>query len=84
MPVDQSAIRKREDLLRWLSTFEHQKKHQDVCARRLADTGQWLLNRGEFRAWRDDPQSNVLWCHGIPGAGKTVLSSVVLYKLILG
>jgi hypothetical protein len=80
--VNQAVIRKREEVLLWLSTFEYQRKHNDVCARRFPGTGQWLLERDEFLNWRDDPQSsNVLWCHGIPGAGKTVLSSVVVHKL---
>jgi ankyrin repeat domain-containing protein 50 len=84
MLVDQNAIAKRDGVLRWLSDFEPQKKHKDVRARRLEDTGQWLLDREEFRIWRDDPQPNsILWCHGIPGAGKTVLSSVVPHKLYL-
>jgi SpoVK/Ycf46/Vps4 family AAA+-type ATPase len=77
--MNQAVIQKREEVLIWLSTFEYQKKHTDVCARRLADTGQWLLEREEFRNWLDPQSNNVLWCHGIPGAGKTVLSSVVLH-----
>ena len=77
--MNQATIQKREEVLLWLPTSGYQKKHNDVCAQRLPDTGQWFLEREEFRSWRDNPQSNnVLWCHGIPGAGKTVLSSVAL------
>ncbi|KAI9812194.1 MAG: hypothetical protein M1827_004860 [Pycnora praestabilis] len=69
-------------ILEWLSTFQSGKKHTDVRTRRLDDTGQWLLAKEEFHSWRDDQQSkNLLWCHGIPGAGKTVLSSLVIDEL---
>jgi predicted ATPase len=78
----QAMIQKREDLLIWLSAFEYQKSHNDVCARRLQDTGQWLLQKKEFQSWRDDQQSNnTLWCYGIPGAGKTILSYVGLREM---
>ncbi|KAI8651561.1 hypothetical protein NCS55_01401500 [Fusarium keratoplasticum] len=43
----------------------------------------WFLNRDEFKQWRDS-QSNTtsaLWCPGMPGAGKTVISSVVIDHL---
>jgi hypothetical protein len=63
-------------ILEWLSTLQPQTKHHEVCSRRLPDTGEWLLEREEFRSGCNEAQSkNVLWCHGIPGAGKTVLTS---------
>jgi len=78
---DQAIIQKREELLVWLSSFEYQKMHNDVCARRLQDTGQWLLEKKDFQNWRDEHHlDNTLWCHGIPGAGKTMLSSVCYSK----
>lgn len=81
-PKDQDKVRKKETMVRereealaWLSTFQYQKKHNDVRATRTPETGSWLLENKTFRKWRDDPQSqNVLWCHGTPGAGKTILS----------
>ncbi len=61
--------------LDWLSEFQSEKKHNDVRSQRLPDTGTWLLEKDEFRRWCDlKVATNVLWCHGIPGAGKTVIS----------
>ena len=44
----------------------------------------WILNRPEFDTWRntgpDDADTRFLWLTGVPGAGKTVLSSFVINK----
>lgn len=40
-------------------------------------TGQWLLNSEAYQAWlKSDEQT--LFCPGIPGAGKTILTSIVV------
>ncbi|KAF8541995.1 ankyrin repeat-containing domain protein [Trichophaea hybrida] len=64
-----------EKLLRWLSPLEPQKRHQDIRQQRLENTGEWLLEMTEFRAWRDGQErhKSVIVCYGIPGAGKTVI-----------
>ena len=73
----QSRSDKEEKILNWLSTFQHQKKHRDVCIQRVADTGEWLLGIPAFRNWCGNTQSErILCCQGIPGAGKTVISYV--------
>lgn len=45
-------------------------------------TGKWLLEDAAFARWIDisDSSSRVLWLQGIPGAGKTFLSSTVAAK----
>lgn len=69
-------------MLSWFTPLEPEKTHLDTRERRLPGTGEWLLHKAEFIAWRDDKTtSKVLWCHGIPGAGKTVLSSLVFDHL---
>ncbi|KAI0045255.1 hypothetical protein FA95DRAFT_1607874 [Auriscalpium vulgare] len=45
------------------------------------DAGRWLLNRPEFENWADSPGSGMLWLRGKAGAGKTVLSSIVVNSL---
>ncbi|EPS37078.1 hypothetical protein H072_9294 [Dactylellina haptotyla CBS 200.50] len=41
-------------------------------------TGQWILSLESFTKWENDPSSSpILWCRGIPGAGKSVLTSTV-------
>ena len=50
-------------------------KQNDVLSRRHEQTGAWFFNSSEFRDWVSGP-AKMLWCPGIPGAGKTVLASI--------
>lgn len=68
---DDSELR----ILEWLSRSQSEKKHNDVFSQRIPGTGTWLLEKEEFLKWCDlRRDASVLWCHGIPGVGKTVLS----------
>lgn len=80
---DNGAAREREQVLEWLSTFKHEEKHHDIRMPRMKGTGEWLLNEGAFRTWRDNSKSrdSILWCHGIQGSGKSVLASLVVDRL---
>ena len=79
--VDRKA-QERTTILKWISTLEHTNKHCAIRMPRVHGTGQWLLDHPKFRIWRDDIASNnVLWCHGIPGSGKSVLASLVIDQL---
>ena len=66
-------------ILDWLSPLQPHKKHIDVRSRRLKGTGDWFLRLPLFQDWVDSlGKSNVLCCKGIPGAGKTVIASLVI------
>jgi hypothetical protein len=45
-----------------------------------AKSGEWLENEDRFRKWIDpiNHSTNLFWLIGIPGAGKTVLSSTIV------
>ena len=49
-------------------------------SRRHEQTGAWFLNSTEFTEWSAGPV-RTLWCHGIPGSGKTVLASIAIDHL---
>ncbi|OBT84412.1 hypothetical protein VE02_07114 [Pseudogymnoascus sp. 03VT05] len=52
----------------------------DFIARRQEGTGQWLLDSDRFQYWLN--QSNqILFCPGMPGAGKTMMASIVVDHL---
>ncbi|KAF8421801.1 hypothetical protein EV426DRAFT_671737, partial [Tirmania nivea] len=76
-----------EQLLQLLSTLEPLKRHVDVRSIRLKNTGTWLLELEYFRTWCDiqstSINSRILCCYGIPGAGKTLISSLVIDHLCL-
>ncbi|KAK4154186.1 hypothetical protein C8A00DRAFT_14664 [Chaetomidium leptoderma] len=53
----------------------------DHLGRRQPGTGQWLLTSAPFRTWLA-AKRQTLFCVGIPGAGKTILTSVVTQHLL--
>ncbi|KAL4875863.1 hypothetical protein BJY04DRAFT_223608 [Aspergillus karnatakaensis] len=71
----------RNEILNWLSNINYASKHTDNLSRREEGTGDWLLKTGEFQGWIDGDQQTLL-CKGIPGAGKTVLASIIIDHLL--
>ncbi|KAI5816207.1 hypothetical protein BZA77DRAFT_344472 [Pyronema omphalodes] len=80
--LTESLDQEMESLLQWISPLEPQTRHQDVRSKRLANIGNWFLESEIFRNWRDDSDGvNIFGCYGIPGAGKTFISSLVIDHL---
>ena len=71
----------RKALYSWLSPYEFSTKQSDVLSRRQEGTGKWLLDMPEFKSWTQGSGIRTIWCPGIPGAGKTVLASIVVEHL---
>jgi hypothetical protein len=69
-----------KDLLSWLTPIDYGAQQSDFLSRRQEGTGQWLLDSQEFQDWRDGDRK-ALFCPGIPGAGKTILTSIVVEHL---
>jgi len=60
-------------ILEWFSVIPYKGHHDLAIEGRVAGTGQWLFQRKEFKHWQESEKSEILWLHGIPGAGKTKL-----------
>ena len=77
-----SRERYKEDqiILDWLTPVDYTPQQTDFLGRRQEGTGQWLLSSPEFQAWLNTDKQ-ILFCHGIPGAGKTILTSIVVEDL---
>ncbi|KAM7219021.1 hypothetical protein V8F06_005613 [Rhypophila decipiens] len=71
----------RAKILRSISNIQYSSHHKSARKGRLQGSGQWLLQKPEYRAWREDSASAVLWLHGIPGSGKTKLASLIIDDL---
>nr|XP_036582598.1 ankyrin repeat protein [Colletotrichum truncatum]KAF6791303.1 ankyrin repeat protein [Colletotrichum truncatum] len=71
--------RKRE-ILDWITPLDFASQQTDNLERRQEGTGQWLLDSPEFRTWVQEDRKT-LFCPGMPGAGKTMLSSIVIEDL---
>ncbi|KAH8596532.1 hypothetical protein B0O99DRAFT_593347 [Bisporella sp. PMI_857] len=82
--VDQSTSwqKSKEDqaILDWLSPIDYTSQQHDFIRRRQSGTGQWLLDAVEYQEWVG-VKKKTLFCPGIPGAGKTILTSIVIDDL---
>jgi ankyrin repeat protein len=66
-----------DTILDWLTRINYGPQQSNFISQRQAGTGQWLLDSTEFQAWLYT-KKQVLFCPGVPGAGKTVLTSIVI------
>lgn len=72
----------QDDILNWLFSGNFDAKHLEISGGRLKGTGKWLMKSLEFNNWiKGRPGYLLLWGYGIPGAGKTYLSSLVIDRL---
>jgi hypothetical protein len=69
-----------QTILDWLTPVDYARQQDDFITRRQEGTGQWLLDSAEFHAWVETDKQT-LFCPGIPGAGKSILTSVVVKEL---
>lgn len=78
--VAQQGRQEDQAVLEWLSGSDYTAQQSSNISQRLKNTGQWLLESPKYRKWIDSKQE-VLFLHGIPGAGRTILSSIVIEQL---
>lgn len=78
-----SAIDKEYNynVLNWLSPVDYSLQQNEHIKKHQAGTGKWLLESAKFRAWVDSIRQ-ILFSPGIPGAGKTILTAVVVDTLV--
>ncbi|GAD91457.1 hypothetical protein PVAR5_0027 [Paecilomyces variotii No. 5] len=72
--------RQARAILEWLSSVNYATQQSDCLSRRQLGTGKWLLESIEFQKFLKEPKQT-LFCQGIPGAGKTMLTSIVVDHL---
>ena len=64
----------------WLTSIDYGPQQSDFISRRQDGTGGWLLDSDEFLGWLNQKQQT-LFCPGIPGAGKTMITSIIIDTL---
>ena len=77
---DRERGEEEQNILEWLTQVDYAPQQSDFISRRQQGTGQWLLDSPEFKAWLQT-NKQTLFCPGIPGAGKTILTSIVINEL---
>ncbi|KAK2608979.1 hypothetical protein QQS21_002459 [Conoideocrella luteorostrata] len=69
-----------ESVLDWLTPIDYSSKQNDVFHRHQPETCQWLFSTEQFQDWLKN-KGQILFCPGVPGAGKTTLTSVAVNQL---
>ncbi|KAF3206421.1 hypothetical protein TWF679_008727 [Orbilia oligospora] len=71
---------KNTEIGRWLSAPDPSTNYYKALGRRHEGSGSWFLESKQFVEWKTQ-RSSFLWLHGIPGCGKTILSSTIIENL---
>lgn len=72
--------KEQQAILDWLTPTDYAPQQNDFLKQRQAGSGKWLLDSAEFKSWLET-KKQTLFCPGIPGAGKTILTSIVVEEL---
>jgi hypothetical protein len=65
----------------WLSAPDPSTNYQKALKLRQFDTGLWFLESDAYTRWKIAATSP-LWLYGIPGCGKTILSSTIVQNVV--
>ena len=71
---------RRQAILDWLAPINFAVQQSEILRRRQDGTGTWFLTNKLFQQWIDN-KGQTLFCPGIPGAGKTILTSIAIDHL---
>ncbi|KAF3271318.1 hypothetical protein TWF217_005716 [Orbilia oligospora] len=73
------AVRQINNVTEHIELTQQERQRDEILRRRVTGTGKWLLDEPNFKDWCSGKNSHrVLCCSGIPGAGKSVLASLVI------
>ncbi|KAI8628879.1 hypothetical protein F5Y19DRAFT_99967 [Xylariaceae sp. FL1651] len=75
----EAEMSKVRGLLSISDNYEHDLAH--FLGRRTEGTCEWILEHPKFGSWLSSSTSNLLWLHGRPARGKSVLSSFLVSNL---
>ena len=73
-------ISQHSTVFNWLFSADPDLNHIAARKKHEPRTGDWLLKCTEFVSWQQSV-SSVLWLHGKPGSGKTILASTIIEEL---
>jgi hypothetical protein len=69
-----------KEILNWLSMTDYGTQLSDLLDRREEGTSEWLPDTPEFQQWIGGDRQT-LFCQGMPGAGKTMMTSIAIDHL---
>ncbi|KAF2496459.1 hypothetical protein BU16DRAFT_609515, partial [Lophium mytilinum] len=69
--------RMQDKMEQWLQAPDPSTNYNKALQQRHEGSGSWLLESSNFAKWKTQ-RNSFLWLFGIPGCGKTILSSTVI------
>ncbi|KAE8322171.1 hypothetical protein BDV39DRAFT_210018 [Aspergillus sergii] len=82
--VDETHSRQQEEqkqkIFSWLGALQFREQHVAILESVQSGTGGWFINHEVIKAWLEG-ETSMVWCPGLPGAGKTRLMSIVIDAL---
>ena len=73
----------RQKVLDWLAPGYYQSQHADIQRHLDHDSGKTFTEHEVFKAWsRGSNDVKILFCPGLPGAGKTSMASIAIHRLL--
>ncbi|KAF8494407.1 hypothetical protein F5888DRAFT_1926146 [Russula emetica] len=70
----------RQELRKWLSPPDPSINHNIACGAHRKQTAEWFFQGSIFTEWKSN--GSLLWLHGKPGSGKSVLCSTIVQDVI--
>ncbi|KAK3396765.1 hypothetical protein B0T20DRAFT_500136, partial [Sordaria brevicollis] len=76
--------RQKELIKKRLRPHDCWHDHYQIQEKRATNSGQWIFAHPQYQAWHNGniPGSSVLYVHGKPGSGKSVLMSTIIKELL--
>ncbi|KZP10797.1 hypothetical protein FIBSPDRAFT_899444 [Athelia psychrophila] len=74
-------VQMEENIERWMDAPDTSPNFNAARKKHQPDTGSWFLDGSAFARWKDHPDI-LLWLHGGPGCGKTVLCAAAIQAII--
>lgn len=68
------------DILDWISPNYYGSEQSETLKRWLPETCQWFFSSEKYQNWLQ-ARGKTLYCPGIPGAGKTIMSAAVIHNI---
>ncbi|KAH6622333.1 C2H2 domain-containing protein [Boeremia exigua] len=83
--VAEERVKRTKAVIQWLAASQQPIQDHEIYCQIRAEfprTAHWILKRAYINDWieRTVPSTPLLWLHGIPGAGKTILASAIIDK----
>ncbi|KZP12284.1 hypothetical protein FIBSPDRAFT_166106 [Athelia psychrophila] len=74
-------VQMEEKIEKWMDVPDTSPNFNAARKKHTPGTGTWFLDGSTFKSWKEDP-GFLLWLHGGPGCGKTVLCAAAIQTVI--